>query len=204
MSTGVRALPYGDRAVLVEVGDAGAVLPVRAALDGATGVIETVPAARTLLVRFDPTVTGPAEIARIAISAGPTLAATAWTDTVRLAVTYDGPDLAPLAGELGITADDLVRRHSGAEYTVAFCGFSPGFAYLTGLDPSLQVPRLAEPRRSVPAGSVAIAGEYTGVYPRSSPGGWRLLGRTAAVLWDSSRSQPALLRPGCRVVFDPT
>ena len=203
MSTGVRVMPYGDRAVLVEVGDAGAVLPVRAALDGVAGVHETVPAARTVLVRLDPAVIDSAEIARIASSARPSVAA-ATIDTVRLAVSYDGPDLAPLAGELGITADDLVRRHSGAEYTVAFCGFSPGFAYLTGLDPSLQVPRLAEPRRSVPAGSVAIAGEYTGVYPRSSPGGWRLLGRTPAGLWDSSRSQPALLRPGCHVVFDPT
>ena len=203
MSADVRVMPYGDRAVLVEVGDAGSVLPVRAALDGVAGVHETVPAARTVLVRLDPAVIDSAEIARIARSAGPSVAA-ATTDTVRLAVSYDGPDLAPLAGELGISADDLVARHAGVEYTVAFCGFSPGFAYLTGLDPFLQVPRLAEPRRSVPAGSVAIAGEYTGVYPRSSPGGWRLLGRTPAVLWDSSRSQPALLRPGCRVVFDPT
>ena len=203
MSTGVRVMPYGDRAVLVEVGNAGAVLPVRAALDGVAGVYETVPAARTVLVRLDPAVIDSAEIARIASSAGPS-AAPATTDTVRLAVSYDGPDVAPLADELGISADDLVRRHADGEYTVAFCGFSPGFAYLTGLEPFLQVPRLAEPRRSVPAGSVAIAGEYTGVYPRSSPGGWRLLGRTPAVLWDSSRSQPALLRPGCRVVFDPT
>ena len=203
MSADVRVMPYGDRAVLVEVGEAAAVLPVRAALDGVAGVHETVPAARTVLVRLDPGVIDSAEIARIAGSVGPSVAA-ATTDTVRLAVSYDGLDLANLAGELGISADDLVARHAGTEYTVAFCGFSPGFAYLTGLDPSLQVPRLAEPRRSVPAGSVAIAGEYTGVYPRSSPGGWRLLGRTPAVLWDSSRSRPALLRPGCRVVFDPT
>ncbi len=91
--------------------------------------------------------------------------------------------------------------HSGAGYTVRFCGFAPGFAYLDGLDPRLHVPRRDDPRTSIPAGSVAIAGEFAGVYPRASPGGWRLLGRTDASLWDVDRDPPALLTPGTRVRF---
>jgi KipI family sensor histidine kinase inhibitor len=122
---------------------------------------------------------------------------------VELPVRYDGADLIPLAAELGCSPEALLQRHAAGEYTVAFCGFAPGFAYLSGLDPALHVPRLASPRTAVPAGSVAIAGEYTGVYPRSSPGGWRLLGRTDAVLWDLDREPPALLTPGTRVRFVP-
>ncbi|HVU92653.1 MAG TPA: allophanate hydrolase subunit 1, partial [Jatrophihabitans sp.] len=129
--------------------------------------------------------------------------AAAQGELVELAVEYDGPDLAATAAELGLSPAELVRRHAAGEYVVAFCGFAPGFAYLTGLDPALHVPRLAEPRTRVPAGAVGIAGEFTGVYPRPSPGGWRLLGRTDAVLWDLDRTPPALLPPGTRVRFRP-
>ncbi len=102
-----------------------------------------------------------------------------------------------------MTADELVARHSEPRYVVAFCGFAPGFAYLSGLDERLHVARRAEPRTRVPAGSVGIAGEFTGVYPRASPGGWRLLGRTDADLWNLARTPPALLVPGTRVRFRP-
>lgn len=111
------------------------------------------------------------------------------------------PDLAEAANELGIAADELVRRHSSASYTVAMIGFAPGFPYLLGLPDSLALPRLATPRTRVPAGSVAIGGNQTGIYPRESPGGWRLLGRTPLVLFDAARASPALLTPGDQVRF---
>jgi KipI family sensor histidine kinase inhibitor len=122
---------------------------------------------------------------------------------VQLPVRYDGADLDPVARETGLTTEELIALHSGAEYTVRFCGFSPGFGYLTGLDRRLWLPRLATPRPAVPAGSVAIADEYTGVYPRSSPGGWRLLGSTDVPLFELDRQPPAVLAPGVRVRFIP-
>jgi KipI family sensor histidine kinase inhibitor len=117
-------------------------------------------------------------------------------------VRYDGPDLAAVAERAGRPEAEVIARHTAGDYRVAFCGFAPGFAYLTGLDPSLHVPRLARPRTRVPAGSVGIAGEYTAAYPRPSPGGWHLLGRTDADLWDLARAEPALLTPGTRVRFE--
>jgi KipI family sensor histidine kinase inhibitor len=108
-----------------------------------------------------------------------------------------------VARQSGLPVAEVIRRHSSAHYTVQFCGFSPGFGYLSGLDPALRLPRLASPRPAVPAGSVAIAGEFTGIYPRSSPGGWLLLGRTETVLFDLHCSPPALLRPGTAVRFRP-
>ncbi|HEU5008059.1 MAG TPA: allophanate hydrolase subunit 1 [Jatrophihabitantaceae bacterium] len=195
--------PYGDTAVLVEPDDPAAVLALRDAVSGLDGVLETVPAARTLLVRFDPASTRPAVIrdALEGMHSGGGRPATG--ALVELPVHYDGADLDAVADEVGCSVAALIERHAAPEYTVAFCGFSPGFAYLTGTEPALHVPRLASPRTSVPAGSVAIAGEFTGVYPRSSPGGWRLLGRTDAVLWDLRRTPPALLAPGTRVRFRP-
>ena len=121
--------------------------------------------------------------------------------TVEIPVRYDGADLAAVAERVGLSLDEVVALHCAPEYTVRFCGFSPGFGYLDGLDPRLHVPRHSSPRTSVPAGSVAVAGEFTGVYPRSSPGGWQLLGRTDAPLWDADRDPPALLTPGARVRF---
>lgn len=111
------------------------------------------------------------------------------------------PDLAEAANELGVATDELIRRHSSASYTVAMIGFAPGFPYLLGLPDSLALPRLATPRTRVPAGSVAIGGNQTGIYPRESPGGWRLLGRTPVVLFDAARAAPALLTPGDQVRF---
>jgi KipI family sensor histidine kinase inhibitor len=120
---------------------------------------------------------------------------------VEIPVVYDGEDLAEVAAACGTSTDEVVRRHLAGRYECAFCGFAPGFAYLTGLDPGLQLPRRATPRTRVPAGAVAIAAEYTAVYPSPSPGGWHLLGRTDAVLWDVSRPEPASIRPGTTVRF---
>jgi len=120
---------------------------------------------------------------------------------VELPTTYDGADLDDVARRWGMTRAEAVATHSGTELTVAFVGFAPGFAYCTGLPHELAVPRLDRPRARVPAGAVGLAGEYTGVYPTASPGGWRLVGRTEARLWDVDRAEPALLTPGTRVRF---
>jgi KipI family sensor histidine kinase inhibitor len=200
----MRVLPYGDAALLIEPDEPAAVLALAARLERQPEVEEVVPATRTLLVRG-----APAGLARLTARL-PELAALgpegdappSGTDVV-LDVRYDGADLEPTAAELGVSVDELIARHAAGNYVVAFCGFAPGFAYLTGLDPALHVPRWPEPRTRVPAGSVAIAGEFTGVYPRPSPGGWRLLGTTDAALWDLSRTPPALLPPGTRVRFRP-
>ncbi|MCU1657367.1 MAG: Allophanate hydrolase subunit 1 [Pseudonocardiales bacterium] len=199
----MKLLRYGERAVLVELADSAAVLALRAAVSGVDGVVELVPAARTLLVEFDPAQTSRERISAQLTGAVATPAPPAAGPTVRITVRYDGPDLAAVADEVGLSVAEVVRRHTTPTYTVAFIGFSPGFAYLTGLDPVLEVRRLAEPRTSVPAGAVGVAGEFTGVYPRSSPGGWRLLGGTDAPLWDTARTPPALLAPGTRVRFVP-
>lgn len=201
----MKVLPYGDAALLAEPDDPGTVLAVAAAAAAEPGVLEVVPAARTVLVR-----TAPADLAALARrlramspASGAATAAAAAADPVVLDVHYDGADLAETAAELGLPADELVRRHAGGSYVVAFCGFAPGFAYLTGLDPLLHVARRAEPRARVPAGTVAIADEFTGVYPRASPGGWRLLGHTDVQLWDLARTPPARLVPGTAVRFRP-
>jgi KipI family sensor histidine kinase inhibitor len=203
MSTVNQLRPYGDQAVLVEPSDPRDVLGLLAAATEVAGVVEAVPAARTVLVRFDTRLTSAETIGRALESYAPAPAGETATDPMELRIHYDGPDLASVADEVGMSVPELIRRHAGAEYTVVFCGFAPGFAYLSGLDPALRVGRLAEPRTTVPAGSVGIAGEYTGVYPRSSPGGWRLLGSTDAPLWDTRRTPPALLTPGGTVRFRP-
>jgi len=122
---------------------------------------------------------------------------------LEILVHYDGADLEAVARLSGLSAAEVVARHCAPVYTVAFCGFAPGFAYLAGLDDALRLPRRAVPRTRVPAGSVAIADRYTAVYPHSSPGGWNLLGRTDAVVWDAEREPPAMLAPGGRVRFVP-
>lgn len=202
---GVRCLPYGDRAVLVEVASADGVLPLRDALLALDhpAVSCAVPAARTVLVEYEPALISPSDLADLVRDLADREVAPppASASTVELPVRYDGVDLAAVALECGMSVDAVIDRHSEAVYRVQFCGFSPGFAYLTGLHPALHLPRLASPRSSVPQGSVAIAGEYAGVYPRSSPGGWRLLGQTSSTLFDLSLAQPALLTPGTIVRF---
>jgi KipI family sensor histidine kinase inhibitor len=199
MST-VRLLPYGPSAVLAEYDTLDDVMSVAAELRrrALPGVVEIVPAARTVLVVHDRHVPG---LDEVLLDPRPAPPATAPPVVIR--VRYDGDDLVAVAAAVGVTVDDVVAMHSAASYTVAFCGFLPGFAYLVGLPPLLHLPRRATPRPRVPAGSVAIAGEFAGVYPSASPGGWHLLGTTDAVLWDDGLPTPALLPPGTPVRFEP-
>jgi KipI family sensor histidine kinase inhibitor len=201
-TSAIRVLPYGERAVLVELAE-DQVIALLTALTGTPGIGELIPGARTLLVPFDPhIITTPALTSVIDAAVRSPAPDRPQGPLVVIPVRYDGPDLDAVVREVGCDPEEIIRRHTAPEYTVAFCGFAPGFAYLRGLDPSLQVPRLARPRTRVPAGSVGVAGEFTAAYPRSSPGGWQLLGRTEATLWDLDRVPPALLTPGTRVRFD--
>jgi KipI family sensor histidine kinase inhibitor len=213
----VRFLRYGLDAVLIEVSSIEEVAAVRARLVAARlpDVVEVVPAARSVLVAARPG-SGGLDAVRSLLGnvtagddrslgtgiAGFVDAAATTERLVVLPVVYDGPDLPLVASTAGVSVDEAVALHSGAVYTVAFCGFTAGFGYLTGLPSVLQQPRLDTPRPSVTAGAVGIAGEFTGVYPRSSPGGWRLIGRSSTVLFDSLRTPPALLAPGDRVRFE--
>ena len=199
----MRVLPCGQRAVLVELDDLDAVMGLHAALAARPleGVLEVVPAARTLLVCFDPLATDAGRLTR-ALRATPFApGAPAAGPQAEIPVTYDGEDLEAVAAHAGIAPAEVGARHAGGEYVVAFIGFAPGFAYMTGLDERLHVPRRDEPRTRVPAGAVAVADRFTAVYPRPSPGGWQLIGSTDAPLWDLEREPPALLVPGARVRF---
>jgi KipI family sensor histidine kinase inhibitor len=199
----VRALAAGASAVLIELDSLDQVMGLDRALRNRppVGTVDLVPAARTVLVIFDATRTS-AERVVADISARPIGRATEREGPlVEVPVVYDGEDLAEVAALSGLSERDVVARHLGPEYRVAFCGFAPGFAYIAGGDPALRVPRRRSPRTTVPAGSVALADEFTGVYPRQMPGGWQLIGRTEAVLWSLDRDPPALLPPGARVRF---
>lgn len=205
----MRVLPFGDRAILAEFDGLEETMGAFRALDAARlpGVLELVPAARTVLVRLDP--------ARLSLRAAEQWllgTPTAGADTqngpsVTIPVRYDGPDLASTAELLGIGTAELVSRHSLADWRCAFIGFAPGFAYLVSADSGLEVPRRSTSRQVVPAGSVGLAGEFTGVYPRSSPGGWQLIGTTSATLWDETRWEegrepPSAITPGMTVRFE--
>jgi KipI family sensor histidine kinase inhibitor len=197
----MRVLPYGDEALLVELDEAEQVLPLAALARAEPGAVEVVPAATTVLVSASRENHAALTARLTELARQPLQPPSEPGDEVVIDVAYDGPDLEDTATALGMSTDALVRRHADGAYVVAFCGFAPGFAYLRGLDPALHASRLPQPRTRVPAGAVGIAGEFTGVYPRESPGGWRLLGRTDAVLWDLDRDPPALLVPGARVRF---
>ncbi|WP_069812143.1 5-oxoprolinase subunit B family protein [Streptomyces sp. TP-A0874] len=202
----MRPLPVGDHGLLIElddgedVGALHAELLRRRAAGALTATGEIVPAARTVLVTGipDPAALA-AELPRWQV---PPLAPTA-RQVVEVPVRYDGPDLAEVAELWGVTEREVARIHSGTDFRVAFCGFAPGFGYLTGLAEHRRVPRRATPRTRVPVGSVGLAGTYTGVYPRPSPGGWLLIGTTDVVLWSPEREPAALLTPGAGVRFVP-
>ena len=200
----MRLRPAGERGLLVEVESLELVHRLHAALRALDppGVVELVPAYRTLLVVADPERAGALDelAARLPALELPPAEAVAG-DPVEIPVRYDGQDLPEVVGLTGLDAEEVVRRHTAPEYTVAFLGFSPGFPYLVGLDPALEVPRRDTPRTSIPAGSVGLAGGQTGVYPSASPGGWQLIGRTEVTLFDLRRDPPALLAPGSRLRF---
>ena len=200
----MRAHRVGRSALLLEVADDGEVASLIRELterqtSGALGMVtEVVPAARTVLLDG---VADPELIIRQFADWRPVPVPADAGPLVLVPTVYDGADLAEVADRWGVSPDEAARIHSGCEYRVAFCGFAPGFAYLTGLPERLAVPRRDTPRTRVPAGSVALAGPYTGVYPAASPGGWQLLGRTGLPLWDPRRDPAALLSPGTRVRF---
>ena len=185
--------PVGPRAVLAEVGDAATALALATWARGRVAADEIVPAASTVL--FD----GVTDLS--ALSAWSPFDEAPSGELVEIPVGYDGPDLAFVASAWGTDEAGVVERHTSLEFVAEFCGFAPGFAYLAGLPDDLAVPRLESPRARVPAGSVGLAGTWCGAYPAETPGGWRLLGRTDAVLWDATREDPALLAPGTRVRF---
>lgn len=186
--------PAGDRASLIELPENEAAMRLGRALRARGDYADVVVGHRTVLVTWE---RDEPELDLESALAAPAPGG----KEVELKVVYGGPDLADVAALAGVSPEEVVARHSGAGYVVGFLGFLPGFAYLLGGDELLQVPRLDEPRTDVPAGSVAVAGPYSGVYPRSSPGGWRLLGSTPAVMFDAAREPPALLVPGDRVRF---
>ncbi len=194
--------PYGDRWLLVECADPPHARALREEVIGwrDEDVVDVVPATRTALVACRDRGSAAAVRERLAaLDLQP--GRTSRGDVVELPVRYDGDDIATVARECAMSVEEVVRRHASATYVAAFCGFAPGFAYLDGLDPRLHVPRLASPRARVPAGSVAIADRWAAVYPRATPGGWRLLGSTEATLWDPSATPPSPLVPGTRVRF---
>ncbi|WP_367324636.1 allophanate hydrolase subunit 1 [Streptomyces sp. HUAS ZL42] len=201
----MRALPVGEDSLLVEVssGEEAAALHaelLRRRAEGLLTVREIVPAARTVLLDG---LADPDRVASELAAADVPPPPPGSQEAVEIPMRYDGPDVADVAAHWGVSEQEVARIHANTEFRVAFCGFAPGFGYLTGLPPRYDVPRRATPRTSVPAGSVALAGPYTGVYPRSSPGGWQLIGTTDTVLWDHARVPAALLSPGTRVRFVP-
>jgi KipI family sensor histidine kinase inhibitor len=207
MVAGIRR--SSDRSLTVSFGEQAseaarlAVLRSTPALAGLAGVVNLHPAYASVVVEFDPRRTAADALERALRDRLDALphAGVEEARVVQIPVRYDGPDLADVARHTGLAADEVVRRHAAVLYTVCFLGFSPGFPYLSGLDPSLATPRLASPRPKVAAGSVAIGGAQTGVYPVASPGGWRIIGRTSLALFRPSLDPPVLLRMGDRVRF---
>lgn len=196
--------PAGTRALLVTFDSLADVVAFHGGLDRAAlpGVTEVVSGARTLLVRFDPGRTDAGRLRTRLDDVVPVAASGhADDDPVVIPVTYDGEDLDAVAATTGMTTDELVAWHTGQVWTSAFCGFAPGFSYLTGTAPSLDLPRRATSRTAVPSGSVALAGEFSAVYPRTSPGGWQLIGRTSVPMWSLDRDPPALAPAGARLRF---
>ncbi|WP_197034835.1 allophanate hydrolase subunit 1 [Glycomyces sp. NRRL B-16210] len=211
MSTGrttaprLRPLPAGPRGILIDCGTTAAARACYRSLQNRrmSGLLEAealVPGATTVLVDgVDEPELLAAELPHWPMNEEPEASG----ECVEIPVCYDGPDLEAVAAMWGVPVDDVADVHSGIEYEAAFCGFSPGFAYLEGLPERLRVPRRENPRTAVPAGSVAVAGPYTGVYPRSSPGGWQLIATMTnpGRLWNEHREPAALLVPGTRVRF---
>lgn len=198
--TGIRWA--GPRALLLEFSDLASVLAFHSRLlaEPLPGQLDAIAAAATVLLKFGThaealaarTAVGHVDLQQVPQNS---------SREVTIEVVYDGEDLAEVGMLTGLGADGVVAAHTGQLWTAAFGGFAPGFAYLLGENHSLDVPRRNSPRTAVPAGSVSLGGTFSAVYPRQSPGGWQLIGRTTAVLWDLERESPALVRPGDRVRY---
>ena len=208
-ASNVVVVDYGDQALTLQCDSTAEVLAWTAALREAAlpGVLDIVPASRTVLVKLD----GPRyqgvirhRLRKLRVTPEPTPPAPSDRSAdVVIDVVYDGPDLAEVASRTGLTTAQVINAHTTTAWRVGFSGFAPGFVHMIDGDPRLHVPLRSEPRTSVPAGSVALAGEFSAIYPRQSPGGWQLIGHTDAVLWDIDRPNPALLTPGMWVQFRP-
>ncbi|MDO4230538.1 MAG: urea amidolyase family protein [Lautropia sp.] len=199
----MRLLPVSLDALLVELNDLDETLALFEALQQSPveGVLDMVPAARTVLIQFDPTACSRERlVAEVMRHRGGKRAHQTGT-LVQLPLRYDGEDLDEMAAYLKVSREELVRRHSESVWQVAFAGFAPGFAYMTCSDPLFNVPRRSSPRTRIPAGSVGLAGQFCGIYPRATPGGWQLIGTTEVPMWDLNRNPPAFLQPGQRVQF---
>ncbi|KGJ02097.1 sensor histidine kinase inhibitor, KipI family [Paracoccus halophilus] len=203
----MRFLPVGPLTLLVEMDDLDQTMALFEALSAApiAAIAEIVPAARTLLIRTRPDVPADAGLAGQILecwgNADPGESKDAG-EMIEIPVTYDGEDLADVARHMGLSEAELIAAHQETIWRVAFCGFAPGFAYMISDDARFDLPRRSSPRTAIPAGSVALAGRFSGIYPQSTPGGWQLVGTTKLPMWDLSRDPPALLRPGmsCRFV----
>ena len=198
-----RLRDYGESAVLVECADLDDALGLKVRLDQQPlpAVAEVVPGARTLLLRLRAPLSAAEREQLVTLPA--TKGSEREAEPVRIEVVYDGADLAEVAERTGLSADEVVAAHTGQVWSVGFCGFAPGFAYLRGEHDRLRVPRRSSPRTRVPRGAVGLADEWSGIYPGEGPGGWQLVGHTDQVLWDLTESPPALLQPGMRVQFVP-
>ena len=205
LSVADTVLDYGDQALLLQFDSTADVLAWAAALREAAlpGVLDIVPASRTVLVKLDgPRYQSVTRRRLRTLRVTPDAMKTAPPDERAIIdVVYDGADLAEVADRTGLTTAQVINAHTATPWQVGFGGFAPGFAYLVGGDPRLAVPRRPEPRPTVPAGAVGLAGEFSMIYPRRSPGEWQLIGHTDAVLWDIDRPNPALLTPGMWVQF---
>ncbi|WP_036771215.1 5-oxoprolinase/urea amidolyase family protein [Photorhabdus australis] len=199
----MRFLPVNLNAIIVELCNLDETLALFDSLNASSisGVEEIIPAAKTLLIRFRPNVIAASQLAREINSRNLNTRDRTTGKLVEIPVYYTGEDLAEVADLLGITIKEVIKRHTENEYTVAFTGFAPGFAYLAANSDVLRVPRRMTPRARLPAGSVGLAGEFSGIYPQASPGGWQIIGITPERMWDLSRNPPALLQPGFRVRF---
>ncbi len=199
--------PYGREAILVEVDGVAEMMALQSTLTDLAlpGVTDVLPGARTLLVRFESgTVSASALADQVRQAAAVAVVATGSSSEtpVIVPIVYDGPDLAHVAQRCGLSPAEVVERHMSREYVVAFIGFAPGFYFLAGGDPALQMSRRESPRTKLPRGSVGLASEFTGIYPRESPGGWQIIGHTAAALWDLTVHPSAMLAPGTTVRFE--
>lgn len=203
----MRIMAAGTSARLVEVDDHTQMLAFYRALDSVrrssdrSGIVDLVPGARTVLIEFDPTRLSLQQVDGLILEVPVDRAEDDAGELVEIAVMYDGPDLNVVCDVMGCDRDDFVTWHTADDWTVAFTGFAPGFGYLVRPDHNRSIPRLAAPRTRVPAGSVAMAGSFTGLYPGESPGGWQIVGSTSHRLFDLGATPPAALLPGRRVRF---